>query len=196
MGLHIIVHNVQSMQLLQSLCHNSVLVSNICLINRLCWHAWRKQNTSSARTGLHWLLCQVKHVFLKQRRLDCCICSMLVSHGGGCGAYLEEVPDHAFDLGLLGRSVGDALLCAWPAAHPCTVPCFCKPTFQVPSLGKPAANVEANLSKQYALLELLCSHKEQCKHACICSWRGFGAIVNNVSMHTCSFGNLTSPKST
>lgn len=118
------------------------------------------------------------------------------SHGGGCGAYLEEVPDHAFDLGLLGRSVGDALLCAWPAAHPCTVPCFCKPTFQVPSLGKPAANVEANLSKQYALLELLCSHKEQCKHACICSWRSFGAIVNNVSMHTCSFGNLTSPKST
>ena len=49
MGLDIVVHNVQPMQLLQSLRHIGVLVSNICLINRLSWQAWCKQNTSSAK---------------------------------------------------------------------------------------------------------------------------------------------------
>ncbi len=71
----------------------------------------------------------------------------------------------------------------------CTLPSFDKPAFQVPSLGKSTPHVEATLSKQYALLKLLCSLNEQCEHAHICSWKGCGAIVNNVSMHTCEFGN-------
>ena len=76
------------------------------------------------------------------------------SHGGGSVAYLEEFRDHAHHLGLLGRSVGDALMCTRWEIDPCTLPYVDKPAFQVPSLGKPAPNVEANLSKQYALLEV------------------------------------------
>ena len=70
--------------------------------------------------------------------------------------------------------------CARREISPCTLPYVDKPVFQVPSLGKPAPNVEAKLSKQYALLQSLCSLKGPCKHAYICSWKGCGAIVNEV----------------
>ena len=95
-------------------------------------------------------------------------------------AYLEEVPDHAYDLGLLGRCVGHALMCTSWEVNSHTLPCLDKPVFQVPSLGKPAPNVEANLSKPYVLLELLCSLKERCKHAYICSWSCCAASRNDV----------------
>jgi len=64
-GLHTVVHNVQGMQLPQGLHHNSVLVSNMCLTNRLSWHAWCKQHISSARKVMHWQLSQVNNAFLK-----------------------------------------------------------------------------------------------------------------------------------
>ena len=64
-GLDIVVDDVQGMQLLQPLRHNSVLVSNVCLANWLSWHAWCKQHMSSARAVMHLQPSQVNNAFLK-----------------------------------------------------------------------------------------------------------------------------------
>jgi len=45
-------------------------------------------------------------------------------------------------------------MCTRREINSCLLPYVDEPVFQVPSLGKPAPNVEANLSKQYALLEV------------------------------------------
>ncbi len=64
-GLHIVMHDVQGMQLLQPLQHMSVLVSNMSLTNRLSWHARCKQNTQSVRTVMNRQPSQVKSAFLR-----------------------------------------------------------------------------------------------------------------------------------
>ena len=153
LGLHVVMHDVQGMQLLQPLQHNSVLVSNMYLTNRLSWHARCKQNTQSAQ---HASAAEPRKKCFSQvskTGLECCIRSMLMSasHMGRERCILEDVPDHAHHLGLLGRSVGDALMCTRREINSCLLPYVDEPVFQVPSLGKPAPNVEANLSKKYAL---------------------------------------------
>ncbi len=87
-------------------------------------------------------------------------------------AYLDQIPHHAFHLALLGRVVAHALLCAWPQVYSCTLPCLDKPAFQVPSLGKLAAGVEASVSNCHAKMHWLWCH------------------MSDVSMQTCAPGNL------
>ena len=69
-GLHIFMHNVQGMQLLQPLQHISLLVSDMYLTNQLSWHAWCKDITQSARTVMHPQMSQVKSGSLNSARQD------------------------------------------------------------------------------------------------------------------------------